>query len=239
MAAKGRILIADDDAPFLKATAAMLRARGFECDCVGDAAQAIERLQGQTYDALISDIDMPGNRDLRFIRELPTLAPGLPTILMTAYPNVDSAVQSIALPVVAYLVKPVAAAELVGHLQTAVDRSRAARAVAGQRQKAEQWFTELQTIQDALRQRPQLNASDPTEAFLTLTLSHLMSSLLDLRDFTAVLGGREHAVNAAQEMALARAIEETIRVLEKTKQSFRSKELADLRHKLESLVRKP
>src|SRR4051812_49288097 len=96
---QSRILLADDDDIFRETTASFLRKIGYECVCAPDAIKALELLGESCFDLLISDIEMPGNDDLRLIRELSVMAAGLPVILLTGHPTVQTAVKSIRLPV--------------------------------------------------------------------------------------------------------------------------------------------
>ena len=102
-----RILLADDEATFLAATADLLRREGYVCDEVGDAAAALALVSEGHYDLLITDLEMPGNADLQLVRDVGARSGGLPVIILTGYPSVRSAVASIELPVAAYLTKPV------------------------------------------------------------------------------------------------------------------------------------
>ena len=106
MAKLGRILIVDVEETFLHSTADLLRKEGYECDCVLDAKTAVEILRKTRYDLLIAVIKIPGNSDLEVIKELPQIAAGLPVILVTDNPPLNSAIQSIQPLVVAYLLKP-------------------------------------------------------------------------------------------------------------------------------------
>jgi len=63
-------------------------------------------LAASDFDLLITDLEMPGNHDLELVRRVSKLAAGLPVILLTAHPTMESAVQSACLPIVKYVVKP-------------------------------------------------------------------------------------------------------------------------------------
>ncbi len=117
MAELGRILIADDEESFLLSTAELLRDEGYECVCASDARIATAMLDKEGYDLLIADIKMPGNSDLEFIKELPRMVKGMPVILVTGYPSLSSAIQSIPLPVIAYLIKPFEFSELLAQVE--------------------------------------------------------------------------------------------------------------------------
>ena len=106
---RGVVLLADDDAGFREMTRLLLTRNGFECDAVASGQDVEAALRAREYELLVSDIDMPGNRDLRVVASLPQLQAGLPVILVTGAPTVESAVRSVGLSVAAYLVKPLVA----------------------------------------------------------------------------------------------------------------------------------
>src|SRR5436309_316649 len=130
----GRILLADDEVLFRETLASYLRQIGYECVCAPDSASAIQLLGASSFDLLISDLEMPGNQDMALIRQMSTLAAGLPVILLTAHPTMESAAQSVQLPVAAYLVKPPNLDELQKLVQQSIERYRAYRTVSANRQ---------------------------------------------------------------------------------------------------------
>ncbi len=151
MADLGRVLIADDEETFLYSTADLLRRKGYQCDCVLDAVTAVEMISKDCYDVLIADINMPGNVELEFIHKLPSIVEGLPVILVTGYPSLDSAIQSIQLPVVAYMVKPIEFDELLKQVQTSIESFRVYRAVHNTRQLLQNWCDNLENIEKGLK----------------------------------------------------------------------------------------
>ena len=234
---RGRILLADDDPAFRLATQAFLRQQGFACETAADAAAAAAALETGDFDLVVADIQMPGNAGLEFIQQLPALAGGLPVILLTGHPSMESAVRSVRLAVKAYLVKPCEPDELLSLATEAIAQYRAYRAVAANRQRLESWAQDLARLEELLRQAPGgAGATGPTEAYLQLTLRNLLASLLDLKLFTEALARSGHKPGALPQPALLQALQDTIAVLEKTKQSFKSRELGELRKKLEGLL---
>lgn len=121
---RARILLADDEEDFLRFTANLFENEGYECDCATDAPSAVTRLEQRRYDAVISDIRMPGNDDLKLVREVARIQKGVPVILVTAYPSVDSAIPAVELPVRAYVEKPVEFRELLERVDGAILESR-------------------------------------------------------------------------------------------------------------------
>src|SRR5690349_2833149 len=132
---RGAILIADDDLEFNNATAAFLTAHGYHCRSVADAASAAAALRENSYDLLLSDIDMPGNKSLELIADLPRLQPGLRAILLTGRPTFGTAAKSIELHVSAYLIKPPEPQDLLQKVDQGVVRYRGYQTVAAQRRK--------------------------------------------------------------------------------------------------------
>ncbi|MFQ5691437.1 MAG: response regulator [Nitrospinota bacterium] len=238
MTEKGHILLVDDDETFLRSTCDLLRARGYDCTGVPDVETAGRWLRESEYDLLIADIKMPGNAELEFIRALPPLAEGMPVILVTGYPSMQSAIQSIQLPVIAYLVKPFESDQLGAHVQRAVERSRMYRAVSQAQRRLQDWSRSLVGIREALREAPQYAPPTSVDSFLNLTFRNIAASLSDVKNLSEALAFDKeiqapcHLMNCPRHKVLTDALVETIHVLEKTKSAFKSKDLGELRKKL-------
>jgi DNA-binding NtrC family response regulator len=124
MASPGRILIADDEKSFLKFSARLLKKEGYECDTAEDGPAAVDLLRKNRYDVVISDIKMPGNPGLRLAQEVGNLQEGVPVVIVTGYPSLDTAKRAIELPVVAYIEKPVEFSVLLSSVKSAILRGR-------------------------------------------------------------------------------------------------------------------
>lgn len=236
MSDAGRILMADDEATFLEATADLLRREGYAVDTVADGATALASVRGTPYDLLITDLEMPGNQDLQLVREVAVASGGLPVIVLTGYPSVRSAIASIELPVAAYLTKPVSFDELLARVRTAVARFRSWQAMQRTEQRLAAWKEEVQQVVAA----PGAGAS-AVDVFLALTLRNVMGSLTDLEQLGRALNQQPvdttpcQLINCPRGRQLQAAVDDTIAVLEETKGAFKSKVLGDLRHRLELL----
>jgi DNA-binding NtrC family response regulator len=232
---QGRILFADDEATFLKATADLLRREGYAVDEVPDGPCALEAVGKERYDLLITDLEMPGNADLQLVRTIAERSGGLPVIILTGYPSVSSAVASIELPVAAYLTKPVAFDQLVEKVRGAVQRYRSYQAM----QSAERRLHEMQA---QFAQAAQTKDASSIDVFLALTLRNVMGSLTDLQQLSRALTSAPvgktpcQLLNCPRGAQLQSAVKETVDVLEETKGAFKSKTLGELRRKLELLL---
>ncbi len=123
-AKKGRILLADDDDVFLQVTSHLLQSEGYECLSATDAKTVIEKLKSSHYDLLISDINMPGNKELELIKYLQEVGEVIPVILATGNPAIHSSIQSLHYPVLAYMFKPFAVDKFLAQVEISVERYR-------------------------------------------------------------------------------------------------------------------
>jgi CheY-like chemotaxis protein len=238
----GRLLLADDEIPFLKSTGELLRDEGYECDCVPDGHEAVKALEQKQYDLLIADIKMPGNPNLELIRKVRELDEGLPVILVTGYPSMQSAIASVSLPVVAYLVKPLDFPELLAQVESAISRSKVFKAVCRTQERLLEWNRSLDEIKAVISEKPAGLPTVPTDTYVALTLGHIAGGLADLRTAMAAVADSAdkgeicRLLDCPRIRQFADALKQTIEALEKSKRSFRSKDLSDLRKKLEELV---
>ncbi|MEN6624712.1 MAG: response regulator [Candidatus Sumerlaeia bacterium] len=242
MSNKGQILIADDDASCRKVLAEMLGYEDYACTCVGDGAEAAELLGKEHFDVFICDINMPGNRNLELIRNLPESAAGLPVILMTGYPSLETAISSVHLSVMAYLVKPVKRQDLLDHVAKLTEYSRVCRSGKEVYERLNGWTHEIKELRQYLIKNPRMKEHFPVGDFVSLTVSNMLGSILDLKRLVEGLSDQKSSQEVCQLYDCPRLeqyrkiILDTIKVLERTRSSFKSKELSDLRHTLEQIV---
>ena len=238
---RGRILYADDEAACLTTFSNRLRKEGYECVTALDGLIAAELLGEQEFDCLISDIHMLGNTKLEFIQIVKQKHPGLPVILVTAYPSMDTAVEAIGLPVVSYLVKPFLPAVLLSAVEGAVCRSRLLRQFDATRSNLEQWLSEVNQLEAGLRAAPRASATGQMDSYMMITYRNTLEALLGLKSvmemsLTANPGAVAKPATGPSPLLLIEALHNAIDTLEKTKDAFRSKELGALRRQLENLL---
>jgi DNA-binding NtrC family response regulator len=117
---KPKILVADDEPLFLQTTGELLRKDGFDCVCVSDARAALEALARQRFDLVLSDLNMPGNASLEFLRDGRANWPDVPLIVITGVPSLPTAVESLRLGITDYLLKPVSYRDLLSSIRRAL-----------------------------------------------------------------------------------------------------------------------
>ncbi len=122
----GRILIADDEAELTRAFARILAAEGYDAVRCHDGGEALSRLAAEHFDAILSDITMPGLNGIELLREVRSHDRDLPVILVTGGPQLDTAILAVEYGAFKYLTKPVASDDLVKTVRRAVRMYRLA-----------------------------------------------------------------------------------------------------------------
>jgi DNA-binding NtrC family response regulator len=122
MAKPWTILVVDDDAPMRDMLVSLVEEAGYQAAAAGGADEAVEKAREQEYDAVLSDIRMPGKDGIQLIGELRELRPDTPVILMTAFGTIDSAVDAMRAGAFDYVTKPFKRDEILAVLERAFER---------------------------------------------------------------------------------------------------------------------
>jgi DNA-binding NtrC family response regulator len=110
---KTRLLIVDDEPIKRAILEEELREVGYAVVAVANPLEADPHLKKGTFDAIITDLCMPGQDGLSFLRDIKERNPAQPVIVMTAYGTVETAVEAMKLGAFDYLQKPFSTEELL------------------------------------------------------------------------------------------------------------------------------
>jgi DNA-binding NarL/FixJ family response regulator len=116
------VLVADDDALFRDAAALTLRDEGYTVLTAESGGDGATVLASSRVDLVVADIAMDGNHRLEWLDEIARVAPGVPVVVVTGCPSMETAIDAVRSPAVAYLVKPVAAQVLRAEVSRALAR---------------------------------------------------------------------------------------------------------------------
>jgi len=103
---KFRILVVDDELIVRDSLRALLADEGFFADMAESGEEALEKLKADTFNLMLLDIKMPGMEGVDVLKEALTLQSELQVVMMTAYATIETAVESMKIGAVDYLVKP-------------------------------------------------------------------------------------------------------------------------------------
>ncbi|MET0342279.1 MAG: sigma-54 dependent transcriptional regulator [Polyangiales bacterium] len=124
-----QVLVVDDDFAFAETVADGLTALGWHATPIGDSEHAAQLLRDGQFDAVVSDLRMPGLDGLKLLTLAKQLSADRPVIIMTAFSAIDSAVECVRQGAYHYLTKPFKVAELDLFLLRALE-NRALRRTA-------------------------------------------------------------------------------------------------------------
>jgi signal transduction histidine kinase len=126
-----RVLIVDDDAALLQALPEALRLRldGVTVDTCDTASEALDRIAATDYDAIISDIKMPGMDGLALLAKIGALRPDTPTLLITGHGEHDLALQALRGGAYDFIQKPIDRDYFVASLSRALQLRQLRRRV--------------------------------------------------------------------------------------------------------------
>ena len=125
-----KILVADDQRNMRTTLAMMLRGAGHEVEEAGDGDVAIDRVGGETYDLVLTDLRMGGRDGMDVLRHVKETTPLTEVIVMTAYGTIESAVEAMRIGAYDYIQKPFTEEELVVKVQKAVEKRHLAGEVS-------------------------------------------------------------------------------------------------------------
>jgi DNA-binding NtrC family response regulator len=99
------ILIVDDD-DIIRDTLFELFSNDYKCETAENAAEALTKLEADTFDVVLTDISMPGLNGLDLLERVLKLYPQTPVIIVSGISDQDHAEELIKLGAFDYLLKP-------------------------------------------------------------------------------------------------------------------------------------
>jgi DNA-binding NtrC family response regulator len=117
------ILVVEDQAAEREALVRFLRTESFQVHSVPSAASALESI-GNTFDLVLSDVRLGGSSGLDLLKSWKRRLPTTPFILMTAFGDIQSAVEAVKAGAEDYLVKPINPKELLTKINQGLEVAR-------------------------------------------------------------------------------------------------------------------
>ncbi len=123
---KGRVLVVDDEADVRTVAKICLEKEGYQVIEAEDGEQAIAQIKvgdnPLVLDVIITDINMPKVNGLEAIQFFQQEWPRVSLIVMTGYPNLETATELMKRGLVDYLVKPVDKEKLVAAVEKGMNQ---------------------------------------------------------------------------------------------------------------------
>ena len=119
-----RILVVDDDPLILNSCRDVFAEEGYVTVVADSGAAGIQEIAKGGFDVIITDMKMPDTDGLEVLRAAEEKEPGTPVIVLTGYPTVANAIESVKAGAFDYVCKPLTPDELVLATNRALEHSR-------------------------------------------------------------------------------------------------------------------
>jgi DNA-binding NtrC family response regulator len=154
------VLIVDDDPALLQALPEALRLRmgGLTVDTADSAAAALERIAARDYNAIVTDIKMPGMDGFALLDEIRARRPDTPTLMITGHGERTLAVKALRRGACDFVQKPIDREYFVASLCRALQMNELSRTLKQQQLTLEQRATDLErTVEERTRDLQEAN----------------------------------------------------------------------------------
>jgi putative nucleotidyltransferase with HDIG domain len=189
-----RILVVDDEAHVRSMIGATLDHQGYEVQLANNGRDAVESLEKNTFDLVLTDIVMQDGNGITLLERIRAQQPNLPVVMVTAIHDISVAIDAMRRGAYDYLLKPFEREHLVSTVQRALDH----------RETLQESHNYQQSLEQVVRARTEMlrQAMEDLEHSYDVTLEAL-GDALDLKD--SETEGHSKRVTAYT-IALARAI---------------------------------
>jgi two-component system, sensor histidine kinase and response regulator len=147
-----RVLIVDDDPALLQALPETLRLRmgGVVVETANSAPAALDRIMAEDYDAIVTDIKMPGMDGLELLAEIRARRPGTPTLIITGHGENELVVRALRGGASDFIQKPIDRDYFVAALYRAIRTHVLSRESRDRQEALESCANELERIVERL-----------------------------------------------------------------------------------------
>ena len=203
-----RVLVVDDEADLAEAIEEILEERRYAVKVSHDRLRAFETLRVFDADVVLVDLRLGQENGLELIRDVKLRDPERMCILMTAYANIDSAVEALRMGAYDYLRKPFRPEDLLATLDRCFDRLQLGRELQAAHDDLERRVeNRTRELTDEIAQRKRIEeelrlAKDQADAASRAKSDFLSSMSHELRTpLNAVLGFSQILALGAEESA--------------------------------------
>jgi DNA-binding NtrC family response regulator len=115
------VLLVDDEAEFVTTLAERLELRGLEVTVATDCEEAIQLVEREPPQVVVTDVKMPGMGGLDLLRFVKARHPEIEVIVLTGHGSTQDGIKGMRLGAFDYLMKPVKIEDLIEKLESATE----------------------------------------------------------------------------------------------------------------------
>lgn len=135
---KPSVLIVEDDANIQETLGFILQQKGYNTDTAETGQEAIKKSKAKFYNVALLDIKLPDMEGTKLLTTIHKALPKMVKIMITGYPSLENAVESLNLGADAYIIKPVKPAKLLALIKEKLQEQRQAENMT--EEKVTEWI---------------------------------------------------------------------------------------------------
>lgn len=147
-----RLLICDDDELCREILRDAIQEERVEISLASDGVDALEKLEAESFDILIIDLNMPRMDGLTLFSIVHKRQPEILAIIISGYGSLDAAIEAIHQGAYDYIQKPFKIEEIIAPVKNAVERVRLSRENAALRMELHTVYGKLQRIESEMHE---------------------------------------------------------------------------------------
>ncbi len=124
VADKVNVLVVDDEPDICNVIRILLERDGYSVTCVHNGEEAVEAIYKNSFDAILTDLKMPGLDGFAVLKKAKEINPMTPVIILTAYGSQDSAIEATRCGAASYIIKPFLNDELRQIVRITIERHK-------------------------------------------------------------------------------------------------------------------
>jgi putative two-component system response regulator len=170
---QGTIFVVDDDRYVLESVTSLLREYKYNIIPFDSGQEAIRRFASEPVDLVLTDINMPGMTGMELLEKIRFLDHETPVLLMTAYADLDTAVQAIQKGAFDFIIKPYRPPHLIHSVSKGINYKRLTRIEKNYKRELEQTVA---------RRTSELNEALSKLTNMSIEIIERLTAAAELRD---------------------------------------------------------
>jgi len=122
-------LIVDDNPTITRLIELQMGKAGYCCDTAANGEEALQKINKNNFDLVISDISMPGISGLELLTSIKRKKPHLPVLIITGHATIENAVKALRLGAINFITKPIRFDEVFETINKVLDIYKQKKAI--------------------------------------------------------------------------------------------------------------
>lgn len=122
-------LVVDDNPTITRLIELQMNKAGYFCDTAANGEDALQKINKNIFDLVISDISMPGMNGLELLTSIKKKKPHLPVLIITGHATIENAVKALRLGAINFITKPIRFDEVFETINKVIDINKQRKAI--------------------------------------------------------------------------------------------------------------